>query len=90
MTTADLLRSLAEKDERIAELQAEILELKIESHKEPIQVAQDLIDECRDDDGNVDFEKLSDVANEYAEVNQYLTIYSLFHDIEEECDEEDE
>lgn len=80
MTNAELLRSLAQKDERITELQAEILELRMEKNVEPLARAIEIVNECRKEDTTIDYDKLSAYVDEYTELISYLSTYILYHD----------
>lgn len=80
---SELLKELASKDEQIAELKAELLELKVETSDtelDALEAALEIVNDCRGEDGQIDYEKLSEKANRCAEINQYLSVYLLFHD----------
>ena len=82
MKKTELEELISKQYETISELRAEILELKIEVDEEiePITIAQEIIERCKDENGKIDFEKLELEEKKYSEVAQHLSVYAMFND----------
>lgn len=89
--TKELLEiEIAKRDELIAELKAEILELKTESQTSAIEKASEIINDCINEDGTVDLDLLEDHSSYFAEITTYINTYILFHSDDDDYEDEEE
>ena len=77
-----LKKLLAEKEEIITELKAELLESKIETvnASDPIRQAIEIINEYKNEDGTYDTQEISNRMDMLTEIVSHLSIWLLYND----------